>query len=809
MLSRCREAPGGYHRIVHALDAAPEVVVAPRPRPWSRRHPGDGIRAALAAAVLTAAIFVARSGDVGAVQRWLFRLVNGLPAGAGAWFVGVMQLGSLGALPFLVLVCVLSRRVRLGVLVAIGGFATWVAAKILQAVVAEPRPHVHVAHSLLHGAAAPGFSFPSTHVALAAALATVAAPYFGRSGRRFAWLLVLAIAVARVYVGAHLPVDAVGGAALGWLVGSLLHVALGAPRGVPTPAFVADQLERLGLEPAVLEPMPYGRDGAPTYRATSAHGGRSFVKIVGRDQREVDWLYRSWRIVVFRELGDAPALVSPQHRVEHEALMLTLAHAAGVAVPRVLTASPLDEGEAVLARSWVDGRSLSGLPTVSPVTLRRCWETVAALHRADLAHGALDTDAIVVEPSGRPVLVGFAGASAHATREQLARDVAELCTSTALLVGPERAVRAAVDVLGCEAVAAALPTFQPLALTTSTRRALRTRAHVLDDVRARIARLSGRSVSPAQRPLRVAVRNVVPLLAVGFAVYALLGQVGDAHRTLDAASHADVVWLFAALGIYALSFLAAGLALQGATSRPIAWRRTSLVQLAVAFTNQLAPSGLGGLATNIRYLEGEGASRPAALTAVGLNTVAGFLVHVAFVAAIVPIVGIAGGLHAPRPPHLPHYWTIPFAVLVVLVGAGAWFWRHRLHRLLAMARESWDAIVDVGRRPRRALALFGGSAGVTTAQALALVLSLHAFGDTLPVLDIVAVFLVGSVVAAAAPTPGGLGALEAALVAGLTQLGAPVGPSVAGVLASRLITFWLPIVPGAFAFHALRRRAVL
>jgi undecaprenyl-diphosphatase len=269
------------------------------------------------------------------------------------------------------------------------------------------------------------------------------------------------------------------------------------------------------------------------------------------------------------------------------------------------------------------------------------------------------------------------------------------------------------------------------------------------------------------------------------------------------------VWLFAALGIYALSFLAAGLALQGATSRPIAWRRTSLVQLAVAFTNQLAPSGLGGLATNIRYLEGQGASRPAAVTAVGLNTVAGFLVHVAFVAAIVPIVGIAGGLRAPRPPHLPHYWVIPFAVLVVLVAAGVWFWRHRLHRLLAMARESWDAIVDVGRRPRRALALFGGSAGVTAAQALALVLSLHAFGNTLPVLDVVAVFLVGSVVAAAAPTPGGLGALEAALVAGLTQLGAPVGASVAGVLASRLITFWLPIVPGAFAFHALRRRAVL
>ncbi len=809
MLLATATGSGGYQRGVQALDTAPGAAVAPRPRPWSSRHPGDGLRAALAAVVFIAAAFVARTGDPGAVQRWAFRVVNGLPSGAAAPFVGVMQLGALGALPFLALVCVLSRRLRLAVLVAVGGFVAWVAAKVLQAVVAEPAPDVHVSHAVLHGVRAPGFSFPSTHVAVAAALATVAAPYLGRSGRRFAWLLVVAIAVARVYVGAHLPIDVVGGAAVGWCVGSLLHVTVGAPRGVPTPAFVAEQLERLGLEPCVLEPMPHDHDGAPTYRATSAHGARLFVKVVGRDQREVDWLYRSWRIVVYRDLGDAPALVSPQHRVEHEALMLTLAHTAGVRVPRVFTASPIDEGEAVLARSWVAGRSLAELETVDATTLRRCWEAVAALHRAGIAHGALDADAIVVEPSGRPVLVGFAAAGAHATRERLARDVAELCTSTALLVGAERAVHEAVAVLGRDAVVAALPSCQPLTLTTRTRHALRSRAEVLDEVRATIAGLTGGRATPVQRPLRVAVRNVVPLLAVGFAVYALLGQVGDAHRTLNAASHADVAWLFGALAVYALSFLAAGLALQGATSRPIAWRRTSLVQLAVAFTNQLAPSGLGGLATNIRYLEGEGASRPAALTAVGLNTVAGFLVHVAFVAAIVPIVGIAGGLHAPRPPHLPHYSAIPFAVLVVVLGAGCWFWRHRLHRLLAAARESWDAIVDVARRPRRAFALFGGSAGVTATQALALVLALHAFGNTLPVLDVIAVFLVGAVVAAAAPTPGGLGAFEAALVAGLTQLGAPVGPSVAGVLASRLITFWLPIVPGAFAFHALRRRAIL
>ena len=69
-----------------------------------------------------------------------------------------------------------------------------------------------------------------------------------------------------------------------------------------------------------------------------------------------------------------------------------------------------------------------------------------------------------------------------------------------------------------------------------------------------------------------------------------------------------------------------------------------------------------------------------------------------------------------------------------------------------------------------------------------------------------AVYLGGAVVSAAAPTPGGLGAMEAALVAGLTHLGLHDGKAVASVLTFRLLTYWLPILPGYLALHDLRRR---
>jgi uncharacterized membrane protein YbhN (UPF0104 family) len=60
--------------------------------------------------------------------------------------------------------------------------------------------------------------------------------------------------------------------------------------------------------------------------------------------------------------------------------------------------------------------------------------------------------------------------------------------------------------------------------------------------------------------------------------------------------------------------------------------------------------------------------------------------------------------------------------------------------------------------------------------------------------------------AAASPTPGGLGAIEAALVAGLTGIGVPPGPAVSAVLTYRLATYWLPVLPGWAALRLLQGR---
>jgi len=92
---------------------------------------------------------------------------------------------------------------------------------------------------------------------------------------------------------------------------------------------------------------------------------------------------------------------------------------------------------------------------------------------------------------------------------------------------------------------------------------------------------------------------------------------------------------------------------------------------------------------------------------------------------------------------------------------------------------------------------------------LALFFSLRAFAVQLSLIKVTSAYLAAAAIGAASPTPGGLGAIEAALVRMLIRFNVPSGPAIAGVLAFRLVTYWLPLLPAAAAFRALHRSGAL
>ena len=613
------------------------------------------------------------------------------------------------------------------------------------------------------------------------------------------------VAIARVYVGAHLPADVIGGFALGWVVGSSVHLVFGAPRGYPDPKILGTRLAAEGLEVRGIEAVDRKSN---SFRVESTDGSLLHVRVADRDRGDADWLYRTWRWLAFRDPIDSADVRDTDRAVEHEALALVLAARQGVATPEVLWTDRVSDSESVIVRVWVPGDDLTHRSPDDEAHLREAWSILQRLHGAGIAHGAADSSSFVVSDD-RVFVVRLARATFRAAPAAFRHDVAELLASSAATVGSKVAVRCAEDVLGPDVLLDALPVLQPLALTSSTRTALRNAGCRVDDLRADVAALGSSPTTPTERPVWVVGRNLAPLALGAVALVLLLAQIGNFRIALDAARNANPAWLVSAVFIMCAGYVMAALSLMGAAPEALALGRTTVVQFAAAFTNRIAPAGIGAMATNIRYLERSGIRRARATTSIGVNAAAGGIVHVVLLVTIIPIAGMHASVHLPHAPDLSDYWPIVAAILVALSLAGIWYWRHGLRAIMARIRPHARDVRNVLAEPRRALMVFGGSLGVTTAQAFVFVACLESVGVHLPVLTLIAVYLAGSALAAAAPTPGGLGALEAALVAGLGQVGVPAAPAVAAVLMSRIIGYWLPVLPGWLAFNASTRNGTL
>ncbi len=158
----------------------------------------------------------ARTQRVDHAEERAFRAVNEAPAWLYPPVWAVMQAGSLGAV-FVVAGAVRSRREGAATRVLLAGTAAWCGAKLLKPLVGRGRPKEYLDDVIVRGSVQSGLGFPSGHAAVATTLALVATSPSGpmRSG---ALVGAVATGVARLYVGAHLPLDVVGGLASGVII---------------------------------------------------------------------------------------------------------------------------------------------------------------------------------------------------------------------------------------------------------------------------------------------------------------------------------------------------------------------------------------------------------------------------------------------------------------------------------------------------------------------------------------------------------------------------------------------------------------
>ncbi len=788
----------------------------PKRWPWSRvlaparyRHPGDVIR--LIAAVLVLAV----AAVVVALLPGLLRpsaaaiTVVGPGTAAGRVLTGLVQVTVAAAALVLLAAALRYRRFRVLATVA-GGFAAAAALMAGISYLAGPGGSALPA-GLRQGSWLAGAGFPDPAVlAGLAAVAVAAAPWLSRPWRRAAWATLLAIGAARLITGGLLPMQLVLALAAGVTVGAALLVAFGVPDRRMGPAGVAAAL-RAGGVPAcqVTGPLVTAKGSRP-FEAVTGDGRALFVKVFGSDQRDADLLYRAWRGVRLRGVGDTRPAASLFKAVEHEALLGVMAERAGVAVPHVGQVIRAEDGSVLLTMDLVAGQSLDHIPAdrITDQLAGSLWREVSRLHQAQIAHRSLHGTNIMISQDGCPRLADFSFAELAATDRQRAIDVAELLTWLAGRIGPDRAAASAAAVIGADGVAAAVPLLQPLALSAGTRREIKGQDGLLKKTRAAAIAASGDDAdNDLVRLQRVRPRTLLAIAALAGAFYFVLPQIADVSSSWHALAHVSWAWLPVILALSALTYVASAMALIGSVPGHVPFGPTLLAQGASSFINRVSPANVGGMALNARFLQKSGTPAPASVAAVGVNALAGAVMHVLLIVVFFALAGhdLTKAFKLPSASKILLILAVILAIIgVVLATRPGRRWTRK--QLIPGVRSAAGSLRQAAASPLKLGLLFGGSALLTLAYIGGLAASVQAFGGGPGLIALGAVYLAAAALAAAAPTPGGLGAIEAALVAGLTGVGMAPGPAVSAVLVYRLATYWLPVLPGWLCWRSLQHR---
>ncbi|MFF1648371.1 lysylphosphatidylglycerol synthase domain-containing protein [Streptomyces sp. NPDC058240] len=711
------------------------------------------------------------------------------------------------------------------------------------------------------------------------------------------WVVLLLDAFAMLVGGYTTPFSIILTVLIGWTVAYGTLYAVGSPNVRPTGQHLMAGLRHVGFRPV----SAMRADDAPDSGDQSDRGRRYLVSledgppldvtVVDREQQAQGFFYRVWRRLTLRGITQRRSIQSLRQALEQEALLAYAAIAAGANAPKLIATSELGPDAVMLVYEHIGGRSLDALEDseITDELLHGAWRQVKALQSRRIAHRRLTGDAILVDRSGKVFVTDLRGGEIAAGDLVLRMDVAQLLTTTGLRVGAERAVAGALEVLGPDAVADCLPLLQPIALSRSTRAALRrlarersqrereavleasdaakrARTHehgtqseapegtaatgavtdhrtgrkadrkalrnqkqaekrALDDaldgareedllsqMRQQVLLIRPQAPVEPVRLERIKARTLLSCIAGAIAAYFLISQVTQADFGA-VVEQAEWGWVAAAVAFSALSYVAAAMSLLGFVPERVSFGKTVLAQVAGSFVKIVAPAAVGGVALNTRFLQRAGVRPGLAVASVGASQLFGLGCHILLLAAFGYLTGTEKTPSSLTPSRTVIAGLLTVAVLVLVVTAVPFLRKFVVTRVRSLFAGVVPRMLDVVQRPQKLLTGIGGMLLLTGLFVMCLDASVRAFsGPDVPHLSyasIAVVFLAGNALGSAAPTPGGMGAVEGALTLGLIAVGLPKEVAAPAVLLYRLLTLWLPVLPGWLCFNHLTRKGEL
>jgi glycosyltransferase 2 family protein len=642
-------------------------------------------------------------------------------------------------------------------------------------------------------------------IAMLAAVLTVSGPWLPARWRRWWWALLLAFVPIHLAVSAVVPARSLLGLAVGWFVGALTVLVVGTPalevpldgavRALARRGFVVSRLAVVrpaGPGPLVLSAAGHRAQASPEAETADT---TAFIEMYGPNQRSGGVVRQVWRWLRLRNTESAPLQTSMRRAVEHRALMSIAIGDLGLANSTTLALAALDRGWTLYAHSPPRGIAVDETSADDALALP-VWKALGALHHDQISHGDLRGHEVTIE-NGAALFGGFGSAEFGATEAQLQTDIAALLVTTTAIFDAETAVRAAIEVFDKDAVLTASRRLTKSAVPKRIRGSVTDAGAVMTAARDEVKRQTGADQIKTETITRFTRYQVIQLVLLVGLVYVAYPFISTVPAFFAELRTANYWWALLGLTVSALTYVGAAAALWACASGMVSFRNLVIMQVANTFAATTTPAGVGGLALSTRFLQKGGLGALRATAAVALLQSVQVITHLTLLAFFSVVAGTST--------NLSHF--VPSPIVLYLIGGVAlgvvgtfmvvpklrgWLGTEVRPRL----KEVGGELIELMREPKRLSIIVLGCATTTLGAALALWASVEAFGGGTTFVTVTVVTMIGGTLASAAPTPGGVGAVEAALIGGLAAFGVSAAVAVPSVLLYRVLTCWLPVFIG-------------
>ncbi|MEV0262656.1 lysylphosphatidylglycerol synthase transmembrane domain-containing protein [Streptomyces sp. NPDC050617] len=330
---------------------------------------------------------------------------------------------------------------------------------------------------------------------------------------------------------------------------------------------------------------------------------------------------------------------------------------------------------------------------------------------------------------------------------------------------------------------------------------------LLSRIRQQVLLIRPQAAIEPVRLERIKPRTLFTFMAGTLAAYFLLSQLTNTPIG-DIVSNANWVWVAVAVFFSALTQVAAAMSLLGFVPEKVSFRRTVVAQVASSFVKLVAPAAVGGVALNTRFLQRAGVRPGLAVASVGASQLFGMVCHILLLLSFGYVTGTERASSL-SPSRTVIGGLLTAAVLVLVVTAVPFLRKFVVTRVRSLFAGVVPRMLDVLQRPQKLASGIGGMLLLTAANVMCLDAATRAFGGDLSYASTAVVFLTANAIGSAAPTPGGVGAVEIALTSALTLAGMPADAALSAVLVFRLMVFWLPVIPGWISFTYLTRKGAI